>query len=117
MPQTTASMVRCFDDVRCGRRGIKTPHTLELLRRAEEHLPLNRRPGKKTQRLGLDDASTRADRARRTAAVGAFRKATTRLVSSMLSFEESEDLLRAKELLPASSLCAQVHCDPWLEPG
>ena len=44
----------------------------------------------------------RADRARRTAAVGAYRKATTELVSSM-PFQEEEDLTWAKELLPTSS--------------
>ena len=83
----------------------------ELLRRAEEHLLLNRRPGKKKQRDGLADASSQADRAPRTAAVGAYRMATTGLVSSMLSFEESEDLLWAKDLLPTFSLHAQDNCD------
>ena len=62
------------------------------------------------------DPPARADRARRTAAVGAYRKATTDLVSSMLSFEEKEDLAWAKELLPTSSLGGQACSDPSLEP-
>ena len=77
----------------------------DLLRRAEEHLLLK-------QRGSQNDTLARADRARRTAAVGAHRKATTLLVSSMLSFEESDDLSWAKELLPTSSLGAQAQSDP-----
>ena len=50
------------------------------------------------------------------AAVGAYRKDTTGLVSSMLSVKESEDLLWAKELLPTYSQGAQAHCDPQLDP-
>ena len=73
----------------------------DLLRRAEEHLLLK-------QRGSRNDTLARADRARGTAAVGAYRKATTLLVSSMLSFEESDDLSWAKELLPTSSLGAQA---------
>ena len=53
---------------------------------------------------------------RRTAAVGANRNATTGLVSSMLSFDESEDLLWAKELVATSSATAQAHCDLQLDP-
>ena len=41
------------------------------------------------------DASARADRSGRTAAVGACRKATTSLVASMLSFDVDEDHWRA----------------------
>ena len=56
------------------------------------------------------------DRARRTAAVGAYRKATTGLVSSMLSFTEQEDTRWARELLPTSNLGSAAHCDPHLAP-
>ena len=49
---------------------------------------------------------------REIAAVGAYRKATTELVSSMLSVQESEDLLWAKELLPTSSSGAQAPLRP-----
>ena len=56
------------------------------------------------------------DATRRPAAVGAHCKATTGLVSSMLSFEESNDLSWAKELLPTSSLIAQAYSDLELEP-
>ena len=48
-------------------------------------------------------------------AVGGWRKATARLVSSVISFEESEDLLWAKQLLPTSSLGTQAFCDPQLD--
>ena len=88
----------------------------DLLRRAEEQLLISRRRGKSKQRDDQPDPLARADRARRTAAVGANRKATTDLVSSMLSFEEKEDLAWAKELLPTSSLGGQAHNDPLLEP-
>ena len=49
---------------------------------------------------------------------GAYRKATTGLVSSMLSFweEEEEDLTWAKELLSTSTLEGQAYSDPALEP-
>ena len=57
-----------------------------------------------------------ADRAKRTAAVGAYRKATTVLVSSMLSFSEQEDTRWAQELLPTSNLGSAAHCDPHLAP-
>ena len=88
----------------------------ELPHRAEEHLSFRRKPGEKKKKHDwLADASSRADRARRTAAVGACRKATTGLVSSMLSLDESEDLFWAKGLLP-SSPGAQAYCDPQLDP-
>ena len=57
-----------------------------LLQRAEEQLLLKRKSGKRRKTSGPSDPSERGDRARRTAAVGAYRKATTGLVSSMLSF-------------------------------
>ena len=60
-----------------------------LLQRAEEQLLLKR---KRHKTGGAPDPSARGDRARRTAAVGAHRKATTGLVSSMLSFNEQEDV-------------------------
>ena len=47
-----------------------------LLRRAAEHLLINRRPGKGKQRGGQNDKLARAAGAWRTAAVGACRKAT-----------------------------------------
>ena len=50
------------------------------------------------------------------AAVGVYRKATTGLVSSMLSFDEDEELTWATELLPISTLEGQAHSDPALEP-
>ena len=55
------------------------------------------------------DPSARADRARPSAAVGAYRKATTGLVSSVLSFEEKEDFAWAKELLSTSTLGGQAY--------
>ena len=67
---------------------------VDLLRRPQEHLLVSRKAGKRRQRDGQLDPLARADRARRTAAFGAYRKATTGLVSSMLSFEENEDLAR-----------------------
>ena len=70
----------------------------------------NRRPGKKTQR----GSPTSSDRARQTAAVGACRKATTGLVSTMVSFEESDDLSWAKDLLPARKPAA-TRC--WSPPA
>ena len=88
----------------------------DLLRRAEEQLFIHRKAGKRKKGDAQPDPPARADRARRTAAVGAYRKATTGLVSSMLSFEEKEDLARARELFPTSSLKGQAYSDPVLEP-
>ena len=85
-----------------------------LLQRAEEQLLLKRKTGKRRKTSGPSDPSERGDRARRTAAVGAYRKATTGLVSSMLSFNEQEDV-RWDELrsdLQPWSIC----CDPHLAP-
>ena len=87
-----------------------------LLQRAEEQLLLRRKAGKRRKPSGLSDPSERGDRARRTAAVGAFWKATTGLVSSMLSFNEQEDMRWAQELLPTSDLGPSAHCDPHLAP-
>ena len=56
----------------------------DLLQRVEEHLLINHR-GNRKQSGSQNDTLARADRARRTAAVGGYRKATTGLVSSMLS--------------------------------
>ena len=47
-----------------------------LLQRAEEQLLLKRKTGKRRKTSGPPDPSERGDRARRTAAVGAYRKAT-----------------------------------------
>ena len=87
-----------------------------LLQRAEEQLLLKRRSGKRHKTGGPPDSSERGDRARRTAAVGAYRKATTGLVSSMLSFNEQEDVRWAQELLPTCNLGPSAHCDPNLAP-
>ena len=87
-----------------------------LLQRAEEQLLLKRKAGKRRKSSGLSDPSKRGDRARRTAAVGAYRKATTGLVSSMLPFNEQEDMRWAQELLPTSDLGPSAHCDPHLAP-
>ena len=87
-----------------------------LLQRAEEQLLLKRKAGKRRKSNGPSDPSERGDRARRTAAVGAYRKATTGLVSSMLSFNEQEDMRWAQELLPTSNLGPSAHCDPHLAP-
>ena len=87
-----------------------------LLQRAEEQLLLKRKAGKRRKSSGPTDPSERGDRARRTAAVGAYRKATTGLVSSMLSFTEQEDTRWAQELLPTSNLGLSAHCDPDLAP-
>ena len=65
----------------------------DLLRHAEEQLLTHRKSGKRKKRDAQPDPLTRADRARRKAAVGAYRKATTGLVSSMLSFQEKDDLM------------------------
>ena len=77
---------------------------------------MNRKASKRKQRGGQPDPLARADRARRTAAVGAYRKAATGLVSSMLSFSENGALAWAKELLPTSSRSAQAYSDLLLEP-
>ena len=87
-----------------------------LLQRAEEQLLLKRKSGKRHRNGGPPDTSVRGDRARRTAAVGACRKATTGLVSSMLSFNEQEDVRWAQELLPTSNLGPSAQCDPHLAP-
>ena len=87
-----------------------------LLQRAEEQFLLKRKAGKRRKTGGLPDPSERGGRARRTAAVGAYRKATTGLVSSMLSFSEQEDTRWAQELLPTSELGSAAHCDPHLAP-
>ena len=87
----------------------------ELPQRAEEHLLVSRKSGKRKKHDGLVDAASRANRARRTAVVGAKRMATTGLASSMHSFDKSEDLFWAKELR-TSSLAKQAYCDPRLEP-
>ena len=84
-----------------------------LLQRAEEQLLLKRKAGKRRKSSGPSDPSERGDRARRTAAVGAYRKATG-LVSSMLSFTEQEDTRWAQELFPTSNLGSAAHCDPHL---
>ena len=87
-----------------------------LLQRAEEQLLLKRKAGKRRKSSGPSDPSERGDRARRTAAVGASWKATTGLVSSMLSFNEQEDMRWAQELLPTSNLGPSAHCDRHLAP-
>ena len=87
-----------------------------LLQRAEEQLLLKRKTGKRHKNGGPSDPTARGDRARRTATVGAYRKATTGLVSSMLSFDEQEDTRWAQELLPTSDLGAPAHSDPNLAP-
>ena len=87
-----------------------------LLQRAEEQFLLKRKAGKRRKTSGPSDPSERGDRARRTAAAGAYRKATTGLVSSMLSFNEQEDTRWAQELLPTSELGSAAHCDPQLAP-
>ena len=87
-----------------------------LLQRAEEQPLLKRRSGKRHKTGGPPDPSARGDRARRTAAIGAYRKATTGLVSSMLSFNEQEDVRWAQELLPTSNLGPSAHSDPNLAP-
>ena len=56
-----------------------------LLQRAEEQFLLRPRSGKRRKAGGPSDPSASGERARRTAAVGAYRKATTGLVSSMLT--------------------------------
>ena len=77
---------------------------------------LKRRSGKRHKTGGPPDPSARGDRARRTAAAGANRKATTGLVSSMLSFNEQDDVRWAQELLPTSNLGPSAHCDSDLAP-
>ena len=88
-----------------------------LLQRAKKQLLLKRKAKKQRKFNGPSDPSERGDRARRTAAVGAYRKATTGLVSSMLSFTEQEDMRWAQELLPTSNLGSAAHCDPHLAPS
>ena len=61
-------------------------HCSDLLRRAEEHLLTNRRPGKRKHRGHQHDTLTR------------------------------NDLSAAKEVLPTWSQGAQAHSDPLLEP-
>ena len=87
-----------------------------LLQRVEEQLLLKRSSGKRHKTGGPPDPFARGDRARRTAAIGAYRKATTGLVSSMLSFNEQEDVRWAQELLPTSNLGPCAHSDPNLAP-
>ena len=76
-----------------------------LLQRAEEQLLLKPKAGKRRKSSGPTDPSERGDR-----------KATTGLVSSMLSFNEQEDMRWAQELLPTSNLGLSAHCDPHLAP-
>ena len=87
-----------------------------LLQRAEEQLLLRRKAGKRRKSSAPSVPSERGDRARRTAALGAYRKATTGLVSSMLSFTEQEDTRWARELLPTSNLGPSAHCGPHQAP-
>ena len=87
-----------------------------LLQRAEEQFLLRQRSGKRRKAGGPSDPSASGERARRTAAVGAYRKATTGLVSSMLTFDEQEDVRWAQELLPTSEHGMPAHCDPNLAP-
>ena len=96
----------------CGHRGSEASHSLggAALRDASAT------SGKRHKTGGPPDLSARGDRARRTAAVGAYRKATTGLVSSMLSLNEQEDVRWAQELLPTSNLGPSAHCDPNLAP-
>ena len=75
-----------------------------------------RKAGKRRKSSGPSDPSERGDRARRTAAVGAYRKATTGLVSSMLSFNEQDDVRWAQALLPTSNLGPSAHCGPHQAP-
>ena len=53
-------------------------------------------------------------RARRTAAVELHRKATTDLVSSMLTFDEDEHLHWATELFPTSAQGRKPAVTPWI---
>ena len=72
----------------------------DLLRRAEERLMILRTAGKRKKRDAQPDLLARAYGARRTAAVGAYRKATTALVSSMISFEEQRTSPGPKSSFP-----------------
>ena len=75
---------------------------------SEEQPLVHRNTGKRKKREAQPDPLARADRARRTAPVGAYSKATTGLCL--------EDLTWAKELLPTSTLEGQAHNDLALEP-
>ena len=89
----------------------------DLLRRAEEQLLTHRKSGMRKKRDAQPDPPARADHARQTAAVGAARKATTGLVSSMLSFEEEEDLTwpgRTGLQRPGAGTSSRL---PWVRTG
>ena len=86
-----------------------------LLQRAEEQFLLRQRSGKRRNAGGPPDPSARGARARRTAAVGAYRKATTGLVSSMLTFDEREDLRWARSFFrPLNTARLPTVTQTWL---
>ena len=80
-----------------------------LLQRCEQQKLLSQKHKKRKRQPQRDDPAGRRDRARRTAAAGACRKATSGLVSSMV---ESEDRQWASKLILNSDLSSGICVPP-----
>ena len=98
---------------RCSSMVLDASSTLRVRLRVRDaqHEDAVRRGGGSEKRDAQPDPPARADRARRTAAVGAYHKATTGLVSSM----RGEDPTWAEEPLPSCTLEGE-DSDPAPEP-
>ena len=88
-----------------------------LLRRADQQVIVSRRLRARGPSARLADSDRKAKKAKRVAAEGAYAKATSGLVSDMMSFDATDDLKYANDLLPRSSdpssaFSSQVHVPP-----
>ena len=99
--------VSAADEV-SARLGLWEAGTFEaLLQRSEQHLIIagrRRTRGRASRRMTLTDPAEKSSRAKRMAADGAYRKATSSLVSEMMPSTSEEDTTWADKLLPRSSL-------------
>ena len=82
-----------------------------LLQRAEQQIIVIRKAANKGRPTAASKQGAKAKRAKRLAADGAYRKATSSLISDMMDFDASEDVQWATKLLPRSG-----HPDDALVP-
>ena len=76
------------------------PEFQTLLHFCEQQKLLNPKQRKRKRQPQRDDAAGRGDRARRTAAVGTYQKATSGVVLSMMEMSNAEDRQWASKLIP-----------------
>jgi hypothetical protein len=82
-----------------------------LLQRAEQQIIVIRKAANKGRATASSKQGAKAKRAKRLATDGAYRKATSSLISDMMDFDASEDVQWATKLLPRSG-----HPDDALVP-